>query len=279
MLLEDVILSQVTRRRGDPLAQSFSVPRERKTADGTVVSSDGIFITGGEIYARTKDDEIPLTIQIRTMQNGTPTKTIVPFGEVDIDPLDIALSDDGSDGTQFTFKSPVYLQSDYEYALVLYAPSDGYNVFITRMGEVDLLTQKLNDKQPTLGSLFKSQNASTWTPSQFEDLKFKLNKAKFVTNESATILINNTDLPLGKIIKENPVESFSQTQFVSIATTNRGFTLGDRIIQANGGINDEGRISNFGGPALKSIFYCCFWNRINKWNIHWCWIYCSDWSG
>ena len=33
-------------------------------------------------------------------------------------------------------------------------------------------------------------------------MKFKLNKAKFVTNESGTILINNTDLPLGKIIKE-----------------------------------------------------------------------------
>ena len=249
--IEDVVLSVTTRRLGDPLAQSFNVPRERKKADGTAVSSDGIFITGGEIYARTKDDEIPLTIQIRTMQNGTPTTTIVPFGEVDIDPADITLSDDGSIGSKFTFKSPVYLQSDYEYAFVLYAPSDGYNVFITRMGEVDLLTQKLNDKQPTLGSLFKSQNASTWTPSQYEDLKFKLNKAKFVTDSSGSILINNTDLPLGKILKENPVESFSQTQFVSIATTNRGFALGDRIIQANGGINDEGRISNFGGPALN----------------------------
>ena len=56
---------------------------------------------------------------------------------------------------------------------------------------------------------------------------------------------------IGKILKENPVESFSQTQFVSIATTNRAFTLGDRIIQANGGINDEGRISAFGGAALS----------------------------
>ena len=51
------------------------------------------------------------------------------------------------------------------------------------MGEVDLITKKLNDKQPTLGSLFKSQNARTWTPSQFEDMKFKLNKAKFVTGQ------------------------------------------------------------------------------------------------
>ena len=103
----------------DPLAQSFTVPRKRKLADGTIISSDGIFITSGEVYVRTKDDTLPLNVSIRTMQNGTPTKTIVPFGEVDVDPSDITTSDDGSIGTKFTFKSPVYLQSDYEYALVL----------------------------------------------------------------------------------------------------------------------------------------------------------------
>ena len=204
---ENIIEDQVRRSSqpipdDDPLAQSFTVPRKRKLADGTIVSSDGIFITSGEIFVRTKDDTIPLNISIRTMQNGTPTRTIVPFGEVDVDPVGISTSSDGSIATKFTFKSPVYLQSDYEYALVLYAPTQAYNVFISRMGEVDLLTNKLNDKQPVLGSLFKSQNASTWTPSQFEDLKFKLNKAKFVTDSSGSILINNTDLPLGKILKE-----------------------------------------------------------------------------
>ena len=249
-IIEDqVSVSRRRRRRCDPLAQSFSVPRENKSSDGTIRSSDGIFITGGEVYVRTKDDTIPLNITIRTMENGTPTKTIVPFADVDIDPGDISVSEDGSIGTKFTFKSPVYLQSDYEYALVLYAPTDGYNVFITRMGEVDLLTKKLNDQQPTLGSLFKSQNASTWTPSQFEDLKFKLNKAKFVTGSSASILIQNTDLPLAKILKENAVETFSQTQLVSIGATTRSFTSGDRIEQQRGSITDTGRVFAAGGPV------------------------------
>ena len=46
------------------------------------------------------------------------------------------------------------------------------------MGEIDVSTlgtelgQVLVTQQPTLGSLFKSQNASVWTPSQYEDLKF-----------------------------------------------------------------------------------------------------------
>jgi len=249
-IIEDIV--NVTREEipdCDPLAQSFTVPRERKLPDGSIVSSDGVFITGGEIYVRTKDDTIPLNITIRTMQNGTPTTTIVPFGEVDIDPVEINTSTDGSNATTFKFKSPVYLQSDYEYALVLFSESIAYNVFINRMGEPDLITQKLNDKQPALGSLFKSQNATTWTPSQYEDLKFKLNKAKFVTNSSGSILINNTDLPLGQILKENAVESFSQTQLVSIASTTRTFELGDRIDQVNGGIIDSARISAIGGPV------------------------------
>ena len=249
-IIEDIVT--VTREEipdCDPLAQSFKVPRKRKLPDGTIISSDGIFITGGEIYVRTKDDTIPLNVTIRTMQNGTPTTTIVPFGEVDIDPSEIKTSTDGSAATTFKFKSPVYLQSDYEYALVLFSPTIAYNVFVNRMGEVDLITQKLNDKQPALGSLFKSQNATTWTPSQYEDLKFKLNKAKFVTSSSGSILLNNTDLPLGKILKENPVESFSQTQLVSIASTTREFTLGDKVTQVNGSITDTGRVSAIGGPV------------------------------
>ena len=37
-------------------------------------------------------------------------------------------------------------------------------------------------KQFAMGSLFKSQNGSTWTPAQESDLKFKLYKAKFTAN-------------------------------------------------------------------------------------------------
>ena len=38
--------------------------------------------------------------------------------------------------------------------------------------------------QPYLGSLFKSQNASTWEPSQWEDLKFTLYRADFIETGS-----------------------------------------------------------------------------------------------
>ena len=90
--------------------------------------------------------------------------------------------------TTIIFPSPVYLKGDSEHALVLLSESNEYNVWISRLGEIDITTQNLPEsqqvvvtQQPLLGSLFKSQNGSTWDPSQYEDLKFILYKAKFST--------------------------------------------------------------------------------------------------
>tara|TARA_S200000501_G_scaffold369851_1_gene410043 strand:- start:191 stop:2191 length:2001 start_codon:yes stop_codon:yes gene_type:complete len=113
------------------------------------------------------------------------------------------------------------------------------------MGESDLITQGLNSTQPTLGSLFKSQNNSTWTPSQYEDLKFKLNKAKFVTNTPSSVLLFNGELPLGKILKQNPVTAYSKRAKVSLASTVTTFTQGDEVTQGT----NSGRIFASGGKV------------------------------
>ena len=235
---EETIVTQETRDTGwyDPLAQSFLVDRNK--------SQDGVFITGGEVFFKTKDDNVAVTVQIRTMRDGTPTTTIVPYGEVNIKPSNVQLSDDGSVPTRFTFDTPVYLQSGYEYALVLVAPTEKYLAFITRMGEEDLLLKTVYNRQPYLGSLFKSQNSSTWTPSQLEDLKFKLFKAKFVTNTPSFVKFYNNELPLGLIRKTNPVVAYSKRQYVSIANTNTVFDQGNTITQGSNSAN----VFSSGGP-------------------------------
>ena len=136
------------------MAQSFWVPEVRtQTIDGVDqrVSSDGVFVTSGEVYFKSADDEIPVTVQIRTIQNGIPTGTIVAETEILAATASANLSTDGSAATPFSFSEPVYLQSGYWYALILKAETTAYNVFISRMGEEDLITKSLNDKQPTLG--------------------------------------------------------------------------------------------------------------------------------
>jgi len=200
----------------DPLAQSFYVKDET-----------GVFITGVDVYFETKDESLPVTMQLRTMENGTPTTTVFPFSEITLDPSQINLSVDGSVPTRFTFASPIYLSgpqaqevrgapiasdTSAEYCVVLLSNSSNYRVFISRLGENDIITNIKIGAQPTLGSLFKSQNGSTWTPTQLEDLKYKLYRADFV--ESGTVRYFNPLLGLknGKVsvLGENQITTLSK---------------------------------------------------------------------
>ena len=184
------VISTTARQIGgtewyDPLAQSFQVQDET-----------GIFLTSCDVFFQTKDDmDIPMTFQIRTMQGGVPTQKILPFSEVIVEPSQINVSQDGTVPTRFTFKAPVYLEGGTDYAICLASWSTKYRVFISRVGESDLVTDEFISNQPYLGSLFKSQNASTWDPSQWEDLKFTLYRAEF--EPSGTLEIYNPVLGEG----------------------------------------------------------------------------------
>ena len=170
----------------DPLAQSFLVE------DDT-----GVFITKCDVFFRTKDDgTTPVVFQLRTMKNGFPTQNVLPFSEIVLDPEEIQTSSDGSVATTFEFKAPVYLEGrGQEYAICLASNSTKYSVYISRIGENDLLSDTFISNQPYLGSLFKSQNASTWEPSQWEDLKFTLYRADFL--ESGDVNYYNPELSRG----------------------------------------------------------------------------------
>ena len=158
----------------DPLAQTFTVDDE-----------SGIFLTRCDIFFRSKDDmNIPITLQIRTVDGGIPTSRVLPLSEVILDPEEVSISTDSSIATSFTFKSPIYLEGRKEYAICLSTNSTKYSTFIARIGQEDFLANTLISSQPFLGSLFKSQNASGWEASQWEDLKFTLYRAEFETSGS-----------------------------------------------------------------------------------------------
>jgi len=178
----------------DPLAQSFFVEEE-----------DGVFITKVDLYFRTKDpNNLPVTIQMRPMSMGVPKTDVYPFSEIVVEPKDIKVSEDASVATTVHFPSPVYLKGGEEHALILLSESNEYTVWISRLGETDVSTLSQPEsqrivvtQQVLLGSLFKSQNGSTWDPSQYEDLKFTLYKAKFSTSPG-DINFYNPDLKCWK---------------------------------------------------------------------------------
>ena len=73
--------------------------------------------------------------QIREVKNGYPSTNILPFSEVSINPQSVTTSTDASVATTFTFPSPVFIQENTEYAFVLLANSQEYNVYVSRVGQ------------------------------------------------------------------------------------------------------------------------------------------------
>ena len=145
----------------------------------------------------TKDETLPLIVQLRTVKLGLPTDEVIPFGETILEPENVFVSDNSTTVTPVIFPSPVYLSPGQTYAVVLLSVSSNYSTWISRVGEVDVLTvnapeseQLLISSQPTLGSLFKSQNGETWNPSQWEDLKFTLYRAQFAPNQGTVNFTN-----------------------------------------------------------------------------------------
>ena len=122
----------------DPLAQSFLVD------DDT-----GVYLTKCDIFFRTKDDaDVPVTLQIRTMNNGLPTQKILPFSEVTLDPDQVNLSADGSVATTFEFDAPVFLEGmGTDYAICVASNSTKYSVYISRVGENDLINDTFISNQ------------------------------------------------------------------------------------------------------------------------------------
>ena len=188
----------------DPLAQSF-MPQ----ADG------GEFITKVDAFFSQKDADLPVTCQIREMANGYPTTKVLPFGSVTFEPSQVSISDDASVATTFSFTEPVYVKNGVEYCIVLQTDSNKYLAWISRMGEVDVGGSRLVSEQPYLGVLFKSQNNTTWTAYDFEDLKFNLYRAKFDTSKTATITLNNDVLPV-KELDPNPIRTINGQALVKV---------------------------------------------------------------
>jgi len=168
----------------DPIAETFFVNQD--------FYPDGTFVSSVDLYFATKDLEgIPVQVQIRPTVNGVPSsEEILPLSTVYKNPDDITVSSDGSEATTFTFDSPVYLEPGKEYALVVLANSDGYNVHVSRLGETDISSGNLISRQPFTGVFFRSSNASTYSPDQFVDLKFNLKRCVF-SKGTGTAVFNN----------------------------------------------------------------------------------------
>lgn len=163
----------------DPLAQSFF----------TFGHTGGVVLTGLDLYFQSKDESVPVRVELRPLvngfpgplDNGNPDYVIVKSAS------SILVSNNASVPTRFNFNVPIYLPEDSEYCFVVRSNSNNYNIWTSRLGERSVETGFIIHEQPYVGSMFKSENNITWTPEQFEDIKFTLHKAEFDTNTSPVL--------------------------------------------------------------------------------------------
>jgi len=207
--MANILNAKEIRREHDihPLAQTFELPATMSATYDASLAGDfrgGAFLTSIDLFFFGKDELLPITVELRTVQSGAPTQTVLPFSRVILNSEDVNTSDLGDVETTFTFPAPVYIQEAEMYALVIMCNSPEYKLFIARLGEPSLLGGKLLDKQPLMGNLFKSTNNRSWAMSPMEDLKVRAKVAKFDISADASVVLNNDSLPSKRLLN-NPL--------------------------------------------------------------------------
>jgi hypothetical protein len=184
----------------DPIAQSFFVSAGEY--------SDGMFVSSIDLFFKNKGSALPVEVQLRPVVNGIPSSDKIIPGAVatmEIDDINISNFPNVSNSmtsTRFTFPSPVYLSPSYEYAVLALTDDFGYDYYSAELGGIVLGTDRKVSKQAYMGSFFKSQNGTTWTPIQTEDLMFVVNKCEF-TSPSGSSIFKEDKVALKKEVAAN----------------------------------------------------------------------------
>lgn len=234
----------------DPLAQSFT------TKD---VKGAGMFVTKVDLFFSKKDNRLPVFIELREMVNGYPVTDRIAGSLVAMPPERVKTSSDSTAATTFVFDEPIWLESGKEFCIVVHGATSRYHVWISKLGEKVVNENKVVGQQPTLGSLFKSQNATTWTPYQLEDLKFRLYRAKFNTNVSGDWNFENTGTATTRRVQLSDFSTTQGSRFVKVKHPNHGMEANGVVkIRPEQAANVEGQSApeniTFNGVSMKSIY-------------------------
>lgn len=205
----------------DPLAQTFYIDSLESG------NTTGMFLTSADVFFATKDDVQPVTLSIVTVELGIPTTEEIASVTKQTEDVNVN-PDNPVVPTKFTFDYPIFLSAGLEYAIVIKSPSTTkYTVWVATMGEQIVgdnaanltATEKSIYSKNAEGSLFKSQNSSTWTPDQLSDLKYKLYKCNFNQTSGTVYLYNQSITPKYSKLSNNPITTYPQKLKIGFTTT------------------------------------------------------------
>jgi len=220
----------------DPLAQTFAI------------SGSPVYLSKVDLFFYSKDEVLPMFVEIRPLVAGIPSQTVVPFSRVVVQPSQITTSTDGQTATTIYFDGLVYLEPG-QYSIVLLTSSINYSVWISQIGETDVYTNRVISEQPFVGVLYKSQNAVSWTPDQLQDLKFKLYNAEFTSTSGTLDLVVNPAEYSNKKLGSDPLEVYPNKTTMKVLHSDHGLTNGSYVVLS--GFDLDGMRANV---AIGNIF-------------------------
>jgi len=181
---------------------------------------------------------------------GTGSTGALVESIIDIDTpavvMGVATDDIGRSGrvasttpTLFKFRHPVYLQNDTEYALNIETDSIDYNLWTSKLGDIEVTSDNAVTTQPLLGSLYKSQNTDNFVEDLFEDIKFSMWRAEFDTSRTASLSVTNEDLGYEKL-DMSPYETSVRSPVNATSTLFKSNNSIIKVQHRDNGFEDRG---------------------------------------
>lgn len=210
--------------RLDPVAQSFIV-------------EEPAYITKVDLFFATKDDNIPVFLQLRKIVDNRPSQEVLPFSSTVIPASSVETSTNANVATTVTFSSPVFVDTG-EYALTLGSDSKSYTAYVSELNGTDTLSGRRISEQPLVGSLFLSENLKLFQPDLFEDLKVNIYRAKFYTNVTSTVnmeLVGSGGLgsSIAEALDTDPLEVYPGRSTMKVYHFNHGFVDDSYVVLRN----------------------------------------------
>ena len=238
---------------GDPLAQSFRLDMGRAYAgekDGAqpiLAGATGAFMTKIDLFFASKPRTAPVYVELREIDsNGYQlTPRVVPFSSTRLETADINVSTDSSAPTPVHFPTPVYLLNSMDYAIVVIDRLGETTLWVSRLGEVDILSGTRIQKQPFNGVMYAASNNKTWQQIQEEDLKVNLYVAEFFKRPAGR--------PSGTaVLKNKPVDMFSVANVTHTFARNDEEVYGESTLTLNSSVSVNTGLYLSGGTSAAN---------------------------
>lgn len=215
---------------------------------GGSTASASINVSNGKIYNAELSTfgsgyTEPPAIVVKGSGSGASGAVLESKIEIDTPSVRMGISTDlqkGSIPTRFNFEYPVYLQNESEYSLAIETDSNEYSLWASSLAEISSVDGQSTNPNPSLGSVYKSQNTDIWTEDLLEDIKFTLYRAEFDINKQSYVLLTNQNIGYEKL-RTNPVETYSlsNSDATSLLFKNNNSII--KIYHRDNGFEDNGK--------------------------------------